>query len=190
MAPKKRKTDASDEPTAPLAKKGTRIKQNVEKTASSSRPKRTSLTTANAPRSTRSSMSGSGSGTPAKTSKKATTISVKATTQNNSKTNSNQGRKRGRKASNTPAMSTQPDVDQHASFSVDVPAKHTNGATEAHNEEEHADEPSYWLMKAEPDSRIEKGRDVKFSIDDLKATTAPEPWDGTFLFLKTFRAVH
>lgn len=35
---------------------------------------------------------------------------------------------------------------------------------------------SYWLMKAEPDSRIEKGKDVKFSIDDLQAASAPEPW--------------
>jgi hypothetical protein len=36
----------------------------------------------------------------------------------------------------------------------------------------------YWLMKAEPESRIEKGHDIKFSIDDLAAKTAPEPWDG------------
>ncbi|KAI9500811.1 hypothetical protein GGI25_006215 [Coemansia spiralis] len=37
----------------------------------------------------------------------------------------------------------------------------------------------YWLMKAEPDSRIVKGIDVKFSIDDLcnmKGSTSP--WDG------------
>lgn len=39
-------------------------------------------------------------------------------------------------------------------------------------------EPSYWLMKAEPESRIERGKDVKFSIDDLKNALAPEPWDG------------
>ncbi|EXJ81450.1 hypothetical protein A1O3_07742 [Capronia epimyces CBS 606.96] len=36
----------------------------------------------------------------------------------------------------------------------------------------------YWLMKAEPESRFEKGHDVKFSIDDLMARTEPEPWDG------------
>lgn len=36
----------------------------------------------------------------------------------------------------------------------------------------------YWLMKAEPQSRIEKGHDVKFSIDDLAAKTEPEGWDG------------
>ncbi|KAJ4114748.1 hypothetical protein NW768_011302 [Fusarium equiseti] len=36
----------------------------------------------------------------------------------------------------------------------------------------------YWLMKAEPETRIENGVDVKFSIDDLKAKTEPEGWDG------------
>jgi hypothetical protein len=36
----------------------------------------------------------------------------------------------------------------------------------------------YWLMKAEPQSRIEKGVDVKFSIDDLAAKIEPEGWDG------------
>ncbi|KAI0887057.1 DUF55-domain-containing protein [Annulohypoxylon maeteangense] len=39
-------------------------------------------------------------------------------------------------------------------------------------------EKSYWLMKAEPESRIERDVDVKFSIDDLKSRTEPEPWDG------------
>lgn len=38
----------------------------------------------------------------------------------------------------------------------------------------------YWLMKAEPESRLEKGVDVKFSIDDLRAATEPEAWDGRF----------
>ncbi|KAI6245484.1 Thymocyte nuclear protein 1 [Erysiphe necator] len=36
----------------------------------------------------------------------------------------------------------------------------------------------YWLLKAEPESRLEKGVDIKFSIDDLAARTVPEPWDG------------
>ena len=47
------------------------------------------------------------------------------------------------------------------------------------NEEEDLDKDiQYWLMKAEPESRIEKGHDVKFSIDDLAARTEPEGWDG------------
>ncbi|QSS64509.1 AT DNA binding protein [Histoplasma capsulatum] len=37
---------------------------------------------------------------------------------------------------------------------------------------------SYWLMKAEPESRMEKGVDVKFSIDDLREASEPEAWDA------------
>ena len=40
------------------------------------------------------------------------------------------------------------------------------------------DGPWYWLMKAEPESRFENGIDVRFSIDDLRACTKPEGWDG------------
>ncbi|KAM6496218.1 DUF55 domain containing protein [Amanita muscaria] len=36
---------------------------------------------------------------------------------------------------------------------------------------------SYWLLKAEPESRIVKGRDVKFSVDDFEAVTT-SPWEG------------
>ncbi|KAI9331669.1 thymocyte nuclear protein 1 [Zopfochytrium polystomum] len=35
----------------------------------------------------------------------------------------------------------------------------------------------YFLMKAEPESRLEKGKDVKFSIDDL-AAVGHSSWDG------------
>jgi len=38
--------------------------------------------------------------------------------------------------------------------------------------------PAHWLLKAEPDSRLVNGHDVKFSIDDLAAVTEPEPWSG------------
>ncbi|KAG0267525.1 Thymocyte nuclear protein 1 [Actinomortierella ambigua] len=40
-------------------------------------------------------------------------------------------------------------------------------------------ETKIWLMKAEPDSRVVKGKDVKFSIDDLAAMpNGTSPWDG------------
>jgi hypothetical protein len=45
---------------------------------------------------------------------------------------------------------------------------------------------SYWLMKAEPESRMEKGVDVKFSIDDLAAAKEPEPWDGMVGLISEF----
>ncbi|KAI0838557.1 DUF55-domain-containing protein [Hypoxylon sp. FL0890] len=46
------------------------------------------------------------------------------------------------------------------------------------DETDGSSEKSYWLMKAEPESRLENGVDVKFSIDDLASRTEPEPWDG------------
>lgn len=42
------------------------------------------------------------------------------------------------------------------------------------------DEPSYWLLKSEPESRLQKGVDVKFSLDDLEASEGPVAWDGMF----------
>lgn len=43
-------------------------------------------------------------------------------------------------------------------------------------------------MKAEPESRLEKGVDVKFSIDDLRTASEPVPWDGVYLFNKNVAA--
>ncbi|KAL1664455.1 PUA-like domain-containing protein, partial [Schizophyllum commune] len=37
--------------------------------------------------------------------------------------------------------------------------------------------PKYWLLKAEPDSRVVKGKDVKFSVDDFEAVKT-SPWEG------------
>lgn len=73
-------------------------------------------------------------------------------------------KKQDSKTSSGPrAMSEDPDIDSIPTTNPDAP-KH--------------DGQWYWLMKAEPESRIENGVDVKFSIDDLKAKTEPEGWDG------------
>ncbi|KAL0576954.1 hypothetical protein V5O48_005025 [Marasmius crinis-equi] len=36
---------------------------------------------------------------------------------------------------------------------------------------------NFWLLKAEPDSRIVKGKDVKFSVDDFESVKT-SPWEG------------
>ncbi|KAL8778682.1 MAG: hypothetical protein Q9213_007296 [Squamulea squamosa] len=56
--------------------------------------------------------------------------------------------------------------------------RHDEKTLNEDDEEDDPDGPSYWLMKAEPDSRVEKGKDVKFSIDDLEKAVEPEAWDG------------
>ena len=73
-----------------------------------------------------------------------------------------------------------------------LPANAATSVAESNAEESIAEKPksdraplkdtgrSYWLMKAEPESRLEKGVDVRFSIDDLAAAKEPEPWDGMF----------
>lgn len=55
-------------------------------------------------------------------------------------------------------------------------------ATTAGSDDDNS-EKTYWLLKAEPETRMENGVDVKFSIDDLAAKKVPEPWDGEFSFL-------
>uniref|UniRef100_A0AAY4ASE5 Thymocyte nuclear protein 1 n=1 Tax=Denticeps clupeoides TaxID=299321 RepID=A0AAY4ASE5_9TELE len=46
-------------------------------------------------------------------------------------------------------------------------------------EEQQKDSYSHWLMKSEPESRIENGVDVKFGIEDLKALPNQTGcWDG------------
>ena len=57
-------------------------------------------------------------------------------------------------------------------------ASEFNGVLEGTNTDSTPSDHQYWLMKAEPESRLEKGHDIKFSIDDLAAKTEPEPWDG------------
>ncbi|EXJ95960.1 hypothetical protein A1O1_01085 [Capronia coronata CBS 617.96] len=54
----------------------------------------------------------------------------------------------------------------------------SNATSSGENKENVDTDIQYWLMKAEPESRLEKGHDVKFSIDDLMERTEPEPWDG------------
>ena len=56
-------------------------------------------------------------------------------------------------------------------------------ADESENAEENQEHrPRYWLMKAEPTTRLENGVDVSFSIDDLASREKPEPWDGMSSF--------
>ncbi|KAH7156081.1 AT DNA binding protein [Dactylonectria macrodidyma] len=66
-------------------------------------------------------------------------------------------------ASSTRAASEDPDIDS-------IPTRNPNAPKH--------DGEWYWLMKAEPETRIENGVDVRFSIDDLRAKDKPEGWDG------------
>ncbi|KAL8817555.1 MAG: hypothetical protein Q9191_008125 [Dirinaria sp. TL-2023a] len=100
-------------------------------------------------------------------------------------TKSAKGRKAAKGKANGAQLNGEADIElsnavsRSVSVPVAVPANGTGDSEDEKADDEAEDDgPSYWLMKAEPESRIEKGKDVKFSIDDLKATAEPEGWDG------------
>lgn len=185
MAPAKRKASVAADITGTGATK--RQKKVVESTASSSRPSRTSLAVAAAPHSTRSSISEKS--TTVKSAKTTAKPAVNGRSKNSvsktaAKVKATDGRKR-----RTPTKTTT-DKEEAAvprgksSISVDVPLREKPVLNAEAEEEAGVDGegPAYWLMKAEPESRIEKGKDVKFSIDDLKAASGPEGWDGMYWY--------
>ena len=152
-------------------------------TASSSRLTRkqnqTSLTNTAVPRATRSSTNVTPTKAVASSTKKsyASKLGPKATAKPNITKNGN----KGKEPADTSAVG-EDDSDLTTipgNIAVIIPCK-KQPDEEAEDDEDGDDGygPSYWLMKAEPESRIEKGKDVKFSIDDLRAATEPEGWDG------------
>jgi len=72
----------------------------------------------------------------------------------------------------------EPDGINHKSSQKAPKARKSRPTKPAQTDPDTDVRPKYWLMKAEPNSRIENGVDVKFSIDDLAAVTEPEPWEG------------
>lgn len=68
---------------------------------------------------------------------------------------------------------------------IPVRRKDDKAVEDEASEDDDSNGPSYWLMKAEPESRIEKGKDVKFSIDDLKTATEPEAWMVGLIFQRS-----
>ncbi|KAI9847449.1 MAG: hypothetical protein M1838_000868 [Thelocarpon superellum] len=73
-----------------------------------------------------------------------------------------------------------------AQASADVPVVHDeeNEAGTETGKDKGKGQKRYWLMKAEPDLRVENGVKVSYSIDDLRDAKAPEQWDG----VRNFRA--
>lgn len=83
---------------------------------------------------------------------------------------STRSRTRERESSEQPENREQNENREVKKAKVETNESKTVESTEPHKKQ-------YWLMKAEPETRIVKGQDVKFSIDDLKAES-PASWDG------------
>ncbi|KAK8066281.1 hypothetical protein PG997_013028 [Apiospora hydei] len=87
------------------------------------------------------------------------------------------------KTSTTEEKSAKSDTQPNGTPDSTKPAKVTQKeSTSETNSGAGSSDPScekaYWLLKAEPETRLENGVDVRFSIDDLASRTEPEPWDG------------
>lgn len=107
---------------------------------------------------------------------------------NTSKVVAKRGRPAGStntKAKDAPIKATKPKAPKKSTKAASKASAHVESEEEfveglTQPDEQGAAEFQYWLMKAEPDSRIEKGVDVAYPIDKLAAATEPEPWDGMF----------
>lgn len=158
MAPAKRKATRGQDTT--IATPPKRQKKAVESTASSSRPSRTSLAaTVSAPRSTRSSLSETSPAVKKAVARPrkpvtATGISVNGTPEKTVSTKTFRGRKKS-----VQTTTDEEETLKTTKVSVDVPQS-KDGVSDSKAEhdrelQKHGDGPAYWLMKAEPDSRIE-----------------------------------
>ena len=116
------------------------------------------------------------SATPPKTAKKPVTADKAAP---KAKSKGKQGKDGEDSTDQQPAPAGHETTKTKGVKPEESPAKATAAPTEP--KEKNDQDRQYWLMKAEPESRIENGVDVKFSIDDLAAKDEPEPWDGMLL---------
>lgn len=208
MARRKRNASQAGLDTAtaatPIAKKGRRSNgRTVTETAAATRPRRSSTgngdigTHVTPKKRGRPPKAASAKAEPAKSQKsvgqqtsntenftEGSDTPAKATGARKAGTKGKVGRKS--KASKTAAeevVSHEPATQERrgSDFSVEIASGKAVRAAEGQDDEDEDEEgTSYWLMKAEPESRIEKGRDVKFSIDDLMNAKEPEGWDGEF----------
>lgn len=107
---------------------------------------------------------------------------IKSATKAATKVKATDGQKRRGPARTTTDKEETATSEGSSTVLVDIPLREKPAVNAKTEEEAEADDegegPAYYLMKAEPESRIEKGKDVKFSIDDLKAAKEPEGWDG------------
>ncbi|KKA25835.1 AT DNA binding protein [Rasamsonia emersonii CBS 393.64] len=171
MPPKKRKSTVAD--TSANEQPSKRARKPVAETAATTRskPKTAPAKGADTPRKR---------GRSPKNRDSTTGASAKSTV---AKTQEKPKRPRGRPPKKQQSAQAQPSSTsgtrgENEQLSSKPEEEQKNVEEHEDNADEQNDGRSYWLMKAEPESRIVKGVDVKFSIDDLRAAEGPEPWDG------------
>lgn len=184
--------DSTTTGTQPAKKGRSTSDKQVVQTAAASRPRRASAGTDKAPKANATKKSASkeskgktngeaaDSAKNAKSTKAAKSAKLVKSAERTKSVKSAKSTRTSKTAGKvSKASGTETNGRRSSIVSVEI-AKQKKEETEDEQDQdkEEEDDHSYWLMKAEPESRIEKGKDVKFSIDDLKAATKPEGWDG------------
>ncbi len=80
--------------------------------------------------------------------------------------------------SNTKAKASPKSPQESTKPSTTTPTKPPSTLPNPTNRLPDGSQETFWLLKAEPLPRYENGINVSFSISDLAACTAPEPWSG------------
>ncbi|KAG8533170.1 uncharacterized protein KY384_001953 [Bacidia gigantensis] len=155
MAPSKRKAEPSTHSSAPAAKLG-KLKKKFKK------------------RLHHRAQAGSNDSPEANTSTKSKPIKKGVAIKSKGPKSPTKSNKSRRQAN---GHSTVVNESPSSKVSVNISLKDNSSQDDSDEGHEESDGPQYWLMKAEPESRIEKGKDVKFSIDDLNDAKEAEPWD-------------
>ncbi|PGH11348.1 thymocyte nuclear protein 1, partial [Polytolypa hystricis UAMH7299] len=198
MAPTKRSASPNGEAASADHSMGSRtrskrVKGPVEETAAASRPRRsgstavsTSITNGDEKGTTTRTRATKTAGTKTASKAKGTTTTItakkgtgkvgrprKITKNSTSTTTAPAKENKAPKANGTANVLSDEDDGDDSSKLSSVPA-----SDDEMGDVDEDSSKSYWLMKAEPESRFEKGVDVKFSIDDLREAKEPEPWDA------------
>ena len=167
MPPKKRKVQQADiqPPAVAAPNKKLKPRKQVTETAATSRPRRGSANEGDVTNATKA--------TKAKKSTALTKASKKSAKKSVAPKSLDPPQRKGR----FPTNDQDAEPRRTSTASVEVPILQ-HSESEKDPDDGASETSSFWLMKAEPESRMEKGKDVKFSIDDLQAATKPEGWDG------------
>lgn len=177
--PKRKSTQADGEQDAPPLRRSTRQKTAAVSSASTNTDTQTSSKPAPA-KSTKPAQK-----VKAKAKAKSTTVAEKA---NGSEVDARiVPRVISPKNDNTLVQDHQLLVSKSAKAKAKEEGRKGPADSEEHDDDDNdGGSRQYWLMKAEPETRYEKGKDISFSIDDLAAKKEPEPWDGMLcsFFLK------
>lgn len=184
LSPKRKRDDEEPEP-APPKKRGRPAKGDTTTTEVVAKKRGRPARVDSAPAAPKSKRSLAVSVQEKEPTKAATKIRTAAKPKTSAKTPAKPPAKRGRPAGRTNKTTTATKAAKTTKKAAKAKPPKWSTESEAESlaegltqEEQDDGDLQYWLLKAEPATRIEKGVDVSYPIEKLAAATEPEPWDG------------